>query len=147
MPTLKEQSFGIIPLFKKPEGGFLFCVIERQGVDWSIPKGKPNLGESEEDTARRELQEETGITDVELMPDIAFHQEFDFEHEGIKYHKTVKYFLGFVSNINTEIPEEFKKEVSNIKWLPFEEAKAIMSYDNARVILEKAWEYLNKDLI
>lgn len=142
MQIVEEKSFGMIPVFKKSEGGFLFCVIERQGVDWSIPKGKPNAGESEEETARRELQEETGITEIELVPDIAFHQKFDFEHEGIKYHKTVKYFLAFVSNINTKIPEEFKKEVSDIKWLPFEEAKAIISYDNAKVILDQAWDYL-----
>ena len=96
MKTIEEKSFGIIPVFKNSDGDFLFCVIERQGVDWSIPKGKPNPGESEEETARRELQEETGITDVELVPDIVFNQEFDFEYEPINYHKTVKYFLGFV---------------------------------------------------
>lgn len=144
MQTIKEKSFGIIPVFKKPEGDFLFCVIERQGVDWSIPKGKPNPGESEEDTARRELWEETGITVIDFVSGAEFHQEFEFERDGVRYHKTVKYFLGFVSDMYTETPEEFKNEVSDIKWLPFEEAKAIMSYDNAKVLLDQVWEYLNK---
>ncbi len=134
---IKDQSLGMIPIFKNLEGDFLFCLVEHQGEHWSFPKGHPNPGEREEETARRELEEETGITDT-------FNQKYIFEKDGIVYDKSVKYFPGFVSNINTTTPDDFKHEISEMKWLAFKEARELITFDNAKVMLDELEEYVKK---
>lgn len=144
MEMIKDQSFGIMPIFKNPEGDFLFCLVQHQGEHWGFPKGHPNLGESEEETAKRELEEETGITDIEIIPDVSFSQQYTFEKDGIAYDKSVKYFTGFVSNMDTSIPDDFKHEISEMKWLAFKEARELITFDNAKVLLDELGECLKK---
>lgn len=58
-----EKSFGVIPVFKQ-ENNFTFCLIRHTEGHWGFPKGHQDIGESEQETATRELQEETGISTV-----------------------------------------------------------------------------------
>jgi len=146
METIKDQSFGVIPIFKNPEGDFLFCLVQHQGKHWGFPKGHPNLGEREEETIKRELEEETGITDIEIISDTFFNQQYIFEKDGIAYDKSVKYFLGFVSSIDTSTLDDFKDEISEMKWLSFKEARELITFDNAKIILDKVSDYLTKNL-
>lgn len=147
MQTLKDQSFGIIPVFKKTDGTFLFCLVQHQGEHYGFPKGHANLGETEEATARRELEEETGIAYVEIMSKSIFIQTYQFEYQGTMYDKTVRYFLGFVLNTATKIPEEFKKEISDMKWLPYEEAREVLKDYNADILIDQAWEFLKNKTV
>ena len=144
MQTINDQSFGVMTVFKKPEGDFLFCVIEREGIHWSFPKGRPEAGESEEDTALRELGEETGITEIEIIPDIHFNQHYTYKKDEVVYDKNVKYFLGFVPSIYSKIPEAFLHEVSKVEWLPYKEAREILTDDNSKVLLDQVWEFIDK---
>jgi bis(5'-nucleosidyl)-tetraphosphatase len=66
------SSFGVIPLFKTPTGDFLFCVVHHASGHWGFPKGHPNQGESERETALRELNEETGIANCDILSDDVF---------------------------------------------------------------------------
>jgi len=145
MEMTKDQSFGIIPIFKNPEGDFLFCLVQHQGEHWGFPKGHPNTNEPEEETAKRELEEETGITDIKIISDISFDQQYIFEKDGTVYDKSVKYFLAFVSNVNTSIPDDFKNEISEMKWLAFKEARELITFDNAKVVLDQVRDYLIKN--
>jgi bis(5'-nucleosidyl)-tetraphosphatase len=147
METVKDESFGVVPVFKKDDGGFLFCLVQHQGQHYGFPKGHANFGESQEMTAKRELAEETGLIDVNIVAKEVFDQAYQFEYEGIIYDKTVRYFLGFVLSTATTIPEEFKKEISDMKWLPYKEARKVLTYEDTKVILDQAWDFLNKDLI
>lgn len=141
MQTVKDQSFGIVPIFKK-QGDYLYCVVQHAGEHWGFPKGHPNPGESEEESARRELWEETGITEVDIIPSASFNHSYFFEKDGITYDKSVKYLLGLVSNTITSIPEEFKSEISQIKWLPYAELRELITYENAKVLLDEVNEYV-----
>ncbi len=93
---------------------------------------------------KRELEEETGITDIKIISDVSFNQKYIFEKDGIVYDKSVKYFPGFVSVINTTTPDDFKNEISEMKWLVFKEARELITFDNAKILLDELEEYLNK---
>ncbi|MFA6325256.1 MAG: NUDIX domain-containing protein [Candidatus Paceibacterota bacterium] len=144
MKKIKDQSFGVIPIFKNSEGDFLFCLIQHQGEHWGFPKGHQNPGELEEETSRRELEEETGITDAQIVSEIFFSEQYIFEKDGIVYDKSVKYFPGFVLNVDTSTTDDFKQEISGMKWLPFKEARQLITFDNAKVLLDELGEYLNR---
>lgn len=145
MKTIQDKSFGIVPVFKK-DNDFLFCVVKHgRGEHWGFPKGHAEPGETSEEAAIRELMEETSIKNIQVVPNVSFVQKYEFENEGIIYDKTVKYFLGQVSEMVTEVPQDFKEEILEIKWLTYKEVRDLITFENAKVILDQVHEFLVKN--
>lgn len=146
MEEKEDRAVGVIPAYKNAEGKLLFCIVREADGHWGFPKGHQEEGESEEETALRELREETGITDAKLIPDTAVVEEYSFERNGHRYHKVVKYFLGFVDSTVGTTPDEFKPEIPEYRWMPYEEAQKTLTFPEARKVLDDVWEYLQKRL-
>lgn len=142
METVQDKAFGVIPVFKNPDGDFLFCVVQHQGEHYGFPKGHAEPGESEEQTAIRELAEETGIQNVKIASGVIYGQAYHFTNAEILYDKTVKYFLGFVASTDTQTPPEFKTEISDLKWLSYQEARNQLTYEDTKIILDQVWDFL-----
>ena len=142
MEIKEEKSFGIIPVFRDKKDNFTFCLIQHAGEHWGFPKGHQDIDEVEQETAIRELEEETDISIVDLSNDQSFSEKYFFEKNNIKYNKSVKYFLGFVSSIDTRTPDNFKNEISELKWVTYEEAKQLITFPEAKEILDQAFKYL-----
>jgi len=108
------------------EEGRVAIVYRPKYDDWTFPKGKLEPGESEEEAALREVHEETGL-DVDLGRELGYVEYTDPKGRP----KTVHYW---VMNVNGG---EFtpNREVSELRWLPLEEAPAQLSYDRDREIL------------
>lgn len=137
---MNDQSFGVIPIFKDKDGNFLFCLVRHADGHWGFPKGHSNEGESEKDTALRELEEETGITNIELLDGKTFIEHYSFQKESVRYDKSVKYFLGVVSSMDTKTPRGFEGEIPELKRVSFEDAKSLLTFPEAKVIVESAFE-------
>lgn len=134
---MKEKSCGCI-IFKYDEEKLLFLVIKQTLGHFSFPKGHVEESESEKDTALREVKEETGF-------DISFVGDF---REVITYSpkprvlKDVVFFLGSVID-GVMTPQE--DEVSLIEWLSYEDALKVVTYDDDKNVLKKAYEYIVKN--
>lgn len=134
---MKEKSCGCI-IFKYDEEKLLFLVIKQTLGHFSFPKGHVEESESEKDTALREVKEETGF-------DISFVGNF---REVITYCpkpgvlKDVVFFLGNVID-GVMTPQE--DEVSLIEWLSYEDALKVVTYDDDKNVLKKAYEYIVKN--
>ena len=93
--------------------------------DWSLPKGKAERGESDEDCARREVFEETGVR-VELEEPIGSVHYSDREGRP----KVVHYWrMRPLSGAERFLPND---EVDEIRWCPTADAVALLSYDHDR---------------
>ena len=144
MERRKDSAVGVIPVYKKGKGEFLFCLIQDENGFWGFPKGHQDEGEREETTALRELEEEAGIKEVDLEQQ-TFRETYVHDRNGEKIEKTVTYFLGFVPNMTNATPDEFKKEIPEMRWLSYSEAVATIR-PQTQPLLEEAWEYLQKSL-
>ena len=116
-------------------GDHLEVVLTGRDSDrtWVFPKGTPEAGESVEETAIREVSEETGL-DVEILRPIG-QIEYWFAVPGQRVHKVVHFFLmralgGDVSRHDHEYDE--------VRWMPIDEARRLLSYDTYREMLDRA---------
>jgi 8-oxo-dGTP diphosphatase len=104
------------------------AVIHRPRYDdWSFPKGKLDPGETFEEAARREVREEIGV-DAELGDELPPTEYVD--HRGRS--KIVRYWLMDVAEPPPFAPND---EVDEVRWLPLDEARALLSYDRDRELL------------
>ena len=111
---------------------------------WALPKGQIDKGESGEETALREIAEETGATGRSLgkLGDVRYW----FNWEGERIFKVVSFFLvRYESGKLGEIPEAFRHEVAEVRWLPLDDAPRLLAYQGERRLAEKAIAVLAGD--
>ena len=126
--SLYEKSCGAVIFKKEIDGIKLLCLFQRRSQTYSVPKGHMEAFETEEQTAKREIQEEIGLS-VELIP--FFKETIQYNITGGK-HKTVVLFLA-------ECTEQLKindDEIGHFSWLSVQEAKAIFP-EWYRPVMEK----------
>ena len=97
--------------------------------DWTFPKGKVTTGETDEEAALREVREETGIA-VEIEDPLGSISYF-FVRQGVRFHKTVHFFL--MRPVGGSI-EEHDHEFDDVAWFQLEEALKVMSSDRKSVV-------------
>lgn len=126
-----EKSCGAI-VFRKYHGNTELLLIKHSaGGNWSFPKGHMESGETEQQTALREVKEETHI-DVELDP--SFREVVTFSPKrDVK--KDVIYFLGRAKNFDY-IPRQ--GEIAQIKWVEINLSHSFLNYDNDKQLVNKA---------
>jgi 8-oxo-dGTP pyrophosphatase MutT (NUDIX family) len=144
MQITDDRAVGIIPLHWN-NGALAVCLVRSAKGDWGFPKGHVEKGETDEAAARRELYEETGIDAVDLLPDQIFSQSYAFAVGTSMVLKVVDYFVG-VTDSRVATPHEFEGEITAALWLPYEEAKRRLSFDDTRRILEGVWQVASKRL-
>ena len=130
----KEKSCGAMVI----NDGKVLLVHQTNDV-WCFPKGHMEDGETEIETALREIKEETNL-DVNILDGFKTIEEHTFFKDSEERLKHVTYFIGEYEN------QEFKKqeeEVSDIKLMDYEEAMESFQYDNSRRVLKEVEDYLN----
>ncbi len=105
----RERSYGVIP-FRRTEGRIQFLLVHSALVRnpeaaWEFPKGSVNPGETDVETALRELREETTVTEIVLLPDFRDQVRYTYRRDGREIEKTVIFFTGEVQEWSG-IPEE-----------------------------------------
>ncbi len=131
MPS--EKSCGIV-VFREELPKRLYLLLHYEEGHWDFAKGHVEAGEGETDTALRELKEETGLTDIELIFGFRERVEYFYKRDGQTFHKEVYYFLG-----RTDTKEiKLSYEHVGFEWLPYAAAVKRLTYENSREVLRKA---------
>lgn len=107
---------------------------------WDFPKGLVDLGEDDLKTAKREVEEETGLSDLEFLPGFKEKQELLFKWEGEWVKKKVVYFLAEAKSGKVKLSFEHTDYV----WLPLEQAQEKLTFKNSRGLLGKAERFLRE---
>jgi 8-oxo-dGTP pyrophosphatase MutT (NUDIX family) len=138
-----EKSAGAV-IYRKEGGKTYYLLLHYQSGArrphpyWDLPKGHIEKGEDEKETVRREVEEETGLKNIEFI---------DGFKETIKYffkfqEKTVLKFVTFYLAQTKEKEVKISWEHIGYKWLPYEETLEQLTFKNAKEMLKKANEFL-----
>lgn len=136
-----EKSVGAIIYFIDEQQKIYYLVQQHvNGNHWAFAKGHVEANETEEETALREIEEETGITEVTL--DMKFRESNVYSpKENVE--KEVVYFTAETSKATAFAVENQKIEIQEILFLPYEAAINQVTFPNDKLILEKAHLYLS----
>jgi bis(5'-nucleosidyl)-tetraphosphatase len=135
---VKDQSFGIIPI-QIYLGEVQFLLVQHHAGHWAFPKGHAENGETDIQTAMRELHEETGISEVQLLDGICLTENYLFKRSTQTIAKTVRYFIGMVKQRDVRIQVA---EIKAYKWVNFEKALGLITFVESRRIITEAHDYL-----
>jgi len=135
-----ETSAGGV-VFRLDGGHPLYLLIRDSYQNWGFPKGHLEAGEIPETAALREVSEETGLSDLSIRGSIDTIDWF-FRFRGQLIHKVCHFFLMQTEQASTS-PQR-AEGITACRWLAFEDAQALISYENARDVLRRAHEILGR---
>ncbi|MDQ3822553.1 MAG: NUDIX domain-containing protein [Actinomycetota bacterium] len=113
---------------------------------WALPKGLVGRREGAEETALREVREETGVDGVSLgkLGDV----RYVYTWAGERIFKVVSFFLvRYAGGRLGDLPPELAHEVAEARWLPLDEAPELLAYKGEREMAEKALARLSDDAV
>src|SRR3989338_2205837 len=132
----QEKSAGAIVYRKEKEPVYLLLHYEMG--HWDFPKGKIEANEKDLETVKREIQEETGIKDIEILKDFKEEIHYYYKFEGELITKTVIFYLAKTDEGKVKLSFEHIGFI----WLPYDKALDKLTFKNAKEILKKANEFL-----
>ncbi len=133
----RERSCGAILFLKEnPIKYLVMHYVPRRGDHWDFPKGHMDNGELEEETAIREVFEETGLQ-FDFVA--GFREIITFSPKADRI-KDVVFFLGIPKTTGVKYMED---ETYGHKWLTYDEALKQLTFDNSRELLKKANKFIS----
>jgi 8-oxo-dGTP pyrophosphatase MutT (NUDIX family) len=134
MSTDRETSYGGVVV----RGDEVMVIVPRgRRRVLGLPKGGPMPGETPEQTAAREVREETGITAI--VRDRLGQVDYSYRRGSLHVDKTVHFYLCEFEAGDTA---DHDHEVEDARWMPLAEARRRLSYPGERTMIERALSVL-----
>lgn len=140
MKVKSDLSYGIMPLRRCSSGWETLLVQHRNGKHYSFPKGHPEPWEAPQETASRELHEESGLSIVEFLSQDPFWESYSFKNREILIHKKVGYFPAIVKG-DLMIQEE---EIETAIWVSLQDANSYLTFEEAKSLCLRLIDFLEK---
>ncbi len=136
---LKEKSCGAV-VFIKNGNSAKYLLLNYAARHWDFAKGNVEAGEKEQETAVRELKEETGITTAQFIGGFREEISYFYRRQGLTVHKEVVFFL--MESQTDKVTLSF--EHVGFIWLDYKQAMEKLTFKNAKDVLQKANDFLKK---
>ena len=133
----KEVSAGAIVF--RDDGEIKYLFLQYEAGHWDFPRGGMEKGETEKETARREILEETGITDIAFIDGFREKTFWFYKKDGKTFYKEAIFYLAKTESSEIKLSPEHVA----FKWLNFNEALGQVTFDNTKKILKKAQDFLD----
>ncbi len=136
-----EKTAGMI-IFRKKWLARQYLILQYATADryWGLAKGHIEKRETDEQAAIREVQEETNLKEIRIIPDYKEKTSYFFVNKGKKIHKEVIWFLG--EAIGTQ-KVNISAEHQDWKWVSFHKAMKMLTFEKDKYLVKKAEESLD----
>lgn len=128
----REHASGVVVFYRDETGEIQFLMVQGYGNYWGFPKGHLEHNETHIETALRELQEETGITEIDIIPDLKFHETYIIRKK-IKT-SIEKFNTYFVGEVKVKKADRQKSEIKQLGWFSLEFAKNLVVPDKKNIL-------------
>jgi len=128
-------------VFRRAEEGVEIVLVGRNAERlWALPKGTPDPGETLEETALREVREETGL-EVRIVDMVGQVEYWYTAPDGDRVQKTVHYYLMEPTGGDTANHDH---EFDLVEWRHLTEAERLLTHKNQLPMLHRAWEQIGR---
>lgn len=146
-----EKSVGAV-VFRRENNQTKYLLLNHGEDYWNFPKGHTEEKETDEETLRREIEEETGLTDIKTWPSFKRRAFYFYQAKGrekaerksqgkaINIFKKVIFYLAEAKNQEVRVSSEH----IGFAWLKFEEALEKLQYKSSKNLLQQARKELKK---
>lgn len=141
--SIREEASAGGVVYRRGED-IVFLLIRDPYDNWGLPKGHIEPGETVLEAAIREVGEETGLTELRALDELPSIDWYFRDRAHQLVHKRCRFFL--MESASGEARPQLAEGISDCRWLPFEEAVATLTHDNARRVLRAARERLTSIL-
>ena len=137
----QEKSCGAVVFKRQKDGTSKYLVLHYIAGHWDFPKGKQEKNEKEEQTAVREIKEETGLEDVDFIDGFKESVKYFFKKGEETIFKEVIFFLAETHSDEIVISSEH----IGYAWLNHEHAHKKLTFNNSKELVTKADHFLHKN--
>jgi bis(5'-nucleosidyl)-tetraphosphatase len=142
MPMYDEISAGAVLHVMDKNFEINYLILNYSYGHWDFPKGNIESGETEIETIKREVMEETGIIDIKLIEGFRQQISYKYRKKSKLVNKTVIYYLAETKSNKVVLSFEHV----NFAWLNFKDALDKLSFDNSKRVLKNAKEFLSNNI-
>ena len=132
-----EKSCGAVIYRIKDENLEFLSISHRNDGHWGFPKGHVERTESDEETAVREVFEETGLQ-------VTLTNEFRVSVEYLTKQETMKEVIFFLAKVQDQSVHIQIDEIKDYRWASFQNTKEVLSYESSKEVLEQAYKFIER---
>lgn len=143
----KETSVGAF-IYKKENGKILFLLIySKRNNEWGFPKGHIEPDETELETAKREIAEETGITNLSFVENFRCVDIYKIKGTltATKNRIIDKNVIYYLASTREDFKGSVDDEIGQAKWLEYNQATEYLKHNNQKELLKQAYIYIKED--
>jgi len=116
-----------------------YLILNYSFGHWDFPKGNIESGETEIETIKREVFEETGINDINIITDFRQQISYKYRKKSKIVNKSVIYYLAETKSRQVILSFEH----NDYSWLGYNDALKKLSFENSRKVLKSANDFLS----
>lgn len=147
-----EKSVGAV-VFRRDNDIIEYLLLHYESGHWDFPKGHVEEGEKDVETLDREVREETGISEIKILPGFKKQIKYFYRAKGeeleerkkdsrpVDVIKRVMYYIAETQTKDVKISYEH----TGFKWLPYGDAVKRTTYKNSKEVLEEAHKFLTEN--
>ena len=132
-----ETSVGVV-LYRRQNLNNMFLLLKYPAGHWDFAKGHKEAGETNKQTALRELHEETGIKNIIFLKGFEKRIFYSYRHAGRLMRKQVIFFMGRTIEKDVRLSDEH----TAYAWLDYQESLQRVTFNNAKRVLGSAHKFL-----